>query len=126
MHEYSIVTALIDMCETHAKANNATQVAKVKIALGERSGVEKTLVESAFHQFKLDSLYCKDSLLEIDYESVELSCRDCGESFIPAQFEYAQCVYCQSYNVVMTKGRELHLLSLELLTDLESTKDELS
>lgn len=117
MHEYSIVAALIDMCESSAREHNARSVERVKIAIGERSGVERTLIEGAFHQFKQDSQYCKDSALEVESERVELTCRDCGASFTPPHLEYGTCIHCHSHNVALTKGRELHLLSLELVSE---------
>ncbi|WP_414843415.1 hydrogenase/urease nickel incorporation protein HypA [Helicobacter hepaticus] len=78
MHEYSIVASLIQMCESHAKEHNAASIAKVCIAVGERSGVDSALVKSAFETFRLDSPLCQNTILEIQSQSVELECRDCG------------------------------------------------
>ena len=63
MHEYSIVNSLIELCEEQAKAHNAKSVEEVHIAIGERSGVEKALIESAFESFKLESSVCKNAKL---------------------------------------------------------------
>ena len=52
MHEYSIVSSLIQMCESHAKQYNATSVAKVCIAIGERSGVDSALIKSVFETLR--------------------------------------------------------------------------
>lgn len=48
MHEYSIVGALIEQCEQHARDNNADKVTRVAIKVGILSGVEPALLETAF------------------------------------------------------------------------------
>ena len=118
MHEYSIVASLIQMCESHAKGHNAASIAKVCIAVGERSGVDSALVKSAFETFRLDSPLCQNTILEIQSQSVELECRDCGHYFQAQNLTYSTCPQCQSHNVIIAKGKELHLLSLEL--DIQS------
>ena len=52
MHEYSIVQALLDQCEEHAKANDSTKVTKVVTKIGKLSGFEPHLLETAFETFK--------------------------------------------------------------------------
>lgn len=114
MHEYSIITSLIEMCESHAKANNAISVAKVCVAIGERSGVDSALIESAFETFKLDSVFMQQAKLELSYQPVILQCQQCEQSFQSSNLSYSNCPHCQSQNVIITQGKELHLLSLEL------------
>ena len=73
MHEYSIVSSLIQMCESHAKQYNATSVAKVCIAIGERSGVDSALIKSVFETFRLESPLCKNAKIDIEYQLSFLS-----------------------------------------------------
>ncbi|MGL5390379.1 MAG: hydrogenase/urease maturation nickel metallochaperone HypA, partial [Shewanella sp.] len=47
MHEYSIVSALIEQCEQYAKAENAMSISRVEIKLGVLSGVEPSLLRTA-------------------------------------------------------------------------------
>lgn len=116
MHEYSIIAALFDMCESHAKAHNAYNVAKVHIAIGERSAVDSSLLQSAFDTFKLEYPLCQNATLEIVYQPIKLKCESCGYEFIGE--DYGTCPMCQAHHIVITQGRELHLLRLEL--DIES------
>ena len=39
MHEFSIVNALLEMCEKNAKEHNASKITKVEIKVGKLSGV---------------------------------------------------------------------------------------
>ncbi|MCH5314115.1 MAG: hydrogenase/urease nickel incorporation protein HypA [Helicobacter sp.] len=114
MHEYSIIASLIEMCESHAKEHNATNVAKVRIAIGERSGVDSALIQSAFDTFRLESALCKSAELEIEYQPIALHCISCGADFSGENCIYSTCPHCQSQQVSITQGKELHLLSLEL------------
>ncbi|WP_300449071.1 hydrogenase/urease nickel incorporation protein HypA [uncultured Helicobacter sp.] len=114
MHEYSIVASLIKMCESNAKAYNATSIAKVRIAIGERSGVDSALIKSAFETFRTQSSICEKAELEIAYQPIVLHCQNCDYDFNGENYTYSTCPMCQSQQVIITQGKELHLLSLEL------------
>lgn len=114
MHEYSIISELVLLCEDNAKAHNATKIHKITIDIGERSAVEVDLLQSAFEAFKVESAFCKDSVLEVRKIAVELLCKDCGTNFSANGLEYGICKVCQSANLEIVKGRELHLAQLEM------------
>ncbi|WP_104697746.1 MULTISPECIES: hydrogenase/urease nickel incorporation protein HypA [unclassified Helicobacter] len=117
MHEYSVVASLIDLCEENAKANNAQKVAKVVVSIGERSGMDKSLFISAFETFREESSFCKNALLEIKEERVKLECQKCGEIFQPNGIAYGECIKCNSNALKMIEGKEMYLVSLELLQE---------
>lgn len=114
MHEYSIIASLIDMCESHAQANNADKIAKVRIGLGALSGVEAKLLQSAFEGFREQSSLCAEAMLEIEHQEVKLACLECKHQYTPKDLNLAQCPQCQSHKTSLIQGRELVLLSLEL------------
>lgn len=114
MHEYSIVSSLITLCEEEALKNNAKNILKVTIEVGERSGVESELLESAFNVFKEESSFCKDSILEIVHKNIILYCKDCDLRFAAKGLNYGICPKCNSNNVVIVEGKELNLLRLEM------------
>lgn len=68
MHEYSIVQSLMDSCELYCTNNNATKVIKVYIQIGEFSGVEPRLLQTAFDAFKEQSEATKESILDIEHK----------------------------------------------------------
>ncbi|GAA7557165.1 hydrogenase/urease nickel incorporation protein HypA [Helicobacter pylori] len=117
MHEYSVVSSLIALCEEHAKKNQAHKIERVVVGIGERSAMDKSLFVSAFETFREESLVCKDAVLDIVDEKVELECKDCLHVFKPNALDYGVCEKCHSKNVVITQGNEMRLLSLEMLAE---------
>lgn len=120
MHEYSVVSSLLELCEKNVKEyenSHNTQdikVLKVIVGIGERSGMDKSLFMSAFEGFKAESKICKDADLEIIEEKIELECKDCHHQFTPKELCYTFCLKCGGKNVKVIKGEEMLLLRLEL------------
>ncbi|QYJ80281.1 hydrogenase maturation nickel metallochaperone HypA [Shewanella acanthi] len=112
MHEYSIVSALIEQCEQHAFANHANKVTRVEIKLGIMSGVEPALLQTAFETFKLDSI-CFDAILEMRLQPLVIACSDCGQESILDERSVI-CPHCQSYHTKVIDGEEMLLMQLEL------------
>ncbi|MFC3847268.1 hydrogenase/urease nickel incorporation protein HypA [Helicobacter baculiformis] len=114
MHEYSVVSSLIDLCEAHAKKHHATKIERVVVSIGERCAMDKQLFVSAFETFKEELDLCKDAILDIVEEKVELTCLECGHVFVPSNFDYGACEKCRG-KVRISKGTEMTLLSLEMV-----------
>lgn len=113
MHEYSIVQALIEQCESQAQLHNATEVSKVVIKIGVLSGVEPCLLEAAFATFKETSSVCQTAELEMQIQAVEILCRSCGQASTLTEHNYV-CPKCQSPAVSITDGEEMFLMQLEM------------
>ncbi|MGF1724868.1 hydrogenase/urease nickel incorporation protein HypA [Photobacterium nomapromontoriensis] len=112
MHEYSIVSALIDQCESHARENNASSVTRVAIKVGVLSGVEPTLLKTAFETFKQEGV-CRDAILEMQIQPLVIICHQCRqESLMEAR--QVMCPHCQSLDTKVIDGEELLLMQLEL------------
>ncbi|MGP1581051.1 MAG: hydrogenase/urease nickel incorporation protein HypA [Wolinella sp.] len=112
MHEYSVVAALIELCEEQARAHHAQSIKRVVVALGERSGVEEQLFCSAFDVFKLDSL-CASSELEIIKKPVKMRCDSCGYEASLKDIAQGECPKCKEQRLSMIEGKEMYLQSLE-------------
>jgi hydrogenase nickel incorporation protein HypA/HybF len=110
MHEYSIVSSLIDQVEAQAKKAGATSVAALKVRLGELSGVDPRLLATAFETFKERTL-CAGATLEIEPVPVKWSCPRCGAA--PAPDGPLRCFTCNR-PVELVAGDELVLAHLEL------------
>lgn len=113
MHEFSIVSSLLESCEEIAQENNATKILKIYLEIGERSGVNIALLRSAFSEFKLGSL-CEESQLLIQESKVELACNTCHQKSIAEKLDYTHCPQCGSKEVRIIKGNEMLLLRLEM------------
>lgn len=114
MHEYSIVSDLIDIVHKEALKHNASKVLRIIIEVGERSGVEANLLSNCFETFKEDSDLIRCSKLEIIFKKVKLHCNCCHKQFYADGLSYGICVQCGSSDVEIIEGKELHLLSLEM------------
>ena len=112
MHEYSIVQSLLDLCEQNAQANGAKIVHKVVVGIGELSSVEPSLLETAFHTFKEDTM-AKDAKLAIERIELKAECLSCKSEFKPSLNDYI-CPSCGSADTKLLAGDELLLLSLEI------------
>ena len=77
MHEYSIVSALLDRVESEARGRSATAVRRVEIRIGELSGVEPDLLAAAWTTFREKTL-CDRAELDIRRVAVRWVCPKCG------------------------------------------------
>ncbi|MBX7489957.1 hydrogenase/urease nickel incorporation protein HypA [Helicobacter turcicus] len=113
MHEFSIVSSLLESCEEIAKGNDADRILVVYVEIGERSGVNPELLQSAFDTFKIGSK-CERAELNIAFKKVELTCRSCEAVNEINGVNYTKCPKCQSENVFISRGNEMLLLRLEM------------
>ncbi len=112
MHEYSIVQSLLESCEEHAKANNATKVTKVIVKIGVLSGVEPDLLQTAFDTFK-EKTICDACEFIINHQKVVIECLDCKEQSTLEKNEFT-CPKCDSYKTKVIDGEEMYLMTLEM------------
>ncbi|SUI67365.1 hydrogenase maturation nickel metallochaperone HypA [Shewanella morhuae] len=115
MHEYSIVSALIEQCEQHALANQATHITRVDIKIGVMSGVEPALLHTAFDTFKQDSI-CHNAQLNMQIQPLVILCNDCQNESILSERTII-CPACQSYCTRVLDGEEMLLMQLEMEQD---------
>ena len=112
MHEYSIVQALLEQCEQHAKVNNANKVLKVVTKIGKLSGVEPHLLESAFEAFK-ENTVCDGAEFVMNLQNLKLHCNVCEKESEQSEVRY-QCAHCESTDVSVVDGEDMYLMTLEM------------
>ncbi len=112
MHEYSIVQSLLDSCEQHVEANDATKVTKLIVKIGVMSGVEPDLLETAFNTFK-EKTVCDGCEFIMNIQKVKIKCNDCDHETELEKNEFL-CPKCESANITVIDGEEMFLMSLEL------------
>ena len=112
MHEYSIVQALLEQCESHASANDATSITKVVVKIGQFSGVEPHLLEVAFNTFK-ESTVCAAAEFVLNVQPLLITCRGCGVQSTLNKAHYC-CPECGSTDVRVDDGDGMYLMSLEM------------
>lgn len=112
MHEYSIVQALLEQCEEHAKKNNATSVSKVVVKIGIMSGVEPHLLDTAFNTFK-EKTVCDSAEFIMNIQPLLIECQSCNTTTQLDNPHYA-CPHCQSLDISVIDGEDMFLMQLEL------------
>ncbi len=102
--------ALLERVEEEAKARQAMAVHRVRIRIGELSGVEPDLIESAFEIVRCGTI-CEGAALEIDRVAARWECTACGRPI--ARGERLQCGACAS-PARLVSGGEILLGQIEL------------
>ena len=112
MHEFSIVNALLEMCEKNAKEHNATKITKVEVKIGKLSGVEAHLLETAFDTFKEETV-CDGAEFVMHLQDIVLHCHACHQDAAITVYEM-KCPLCNSTDVSIVDGQEMYLMRLEM------------
>ena len=110
MHEYSLVQSLLDRVEREAAAHGATAVHRLRLQIGEMSGVETDLLRSAYDTFT-DRSICADATLEIVPVAVRWGCPAC-DTELPAGVAL-RCGDCGG-PARLTAGDEIVLERIEM------------
>ncbi len=110
MHEYSIVSALLERVETEARARQATAVHHLRVQVGELSGVETELLASAYELFRERTL-CAGADLEIVPVPARWACPSCDLEI--ARGEVLRCADC-AHPARLVGGDEILLERIEM------------
>jgi hydrogenase nickel incorporation protein HypA/HybF len=78
MHEYSVVQSLMTHVDREARARRAAAVHRVSVRIGEASGVDVALLETAFATFR-ERTICANAALDITAVPVRWECPACLE-----------------------------------------------
>ena len=78
MHEYSIVSALVDRIEAEAAGRGAIGVHAVQVRIGDLAGVDRGLFRIAFETFRAGTI-CAHATLTIVPVETRWECSRCRE-----------------------------------------------
>lgn len=84
MHEYSIVEALLARVGDEARAHGAHKVHRLMVSIGELSGVDARLFETAFATFRERSV-CAEAELCVRSVAAEWRCPRCETKILPGR-----------------------------------------
>jgi hydrogenase nickel incorporation protein HypA/HybF len=77
MHEYSIVSALLDRVEAEARRHTRAEVLGIRVRVGELSGVDGELLRTAWSLFREGTL-CAHAEIELAGEAARWVCPRCA------------------------------------------------
>ena len=108
MHEYSIAQALLSRIEAEAARQGALTVHRVSIQVGESSGVEPTLLSTAYDVLRAGTC-CASAALQIELVPTRWQCPRCHA-------QVTQVLECETCGepAQLLHGGELILSRLEL------------
>lgn len=91
MHEYSIVQALYDSVAAQAAARGALSVHAVHVKIGELSGVDVGLLETAWRTFRVHTV-CEQAAMEVAVVPPRWTCAACsGGAVRPGALRCESC-----------------------------------
>ena len=110
MHEYSIVQALVSRVEQEVEAHPGAQVRRLFVRIGELSGVEIELLETAYETFRQKTVVDGAELV-IARVDARWACPDCS-----SPLERGALLSCPACRVParLQQGDEIHLDRIEL------------
>jgi hydrogenase nickel incorporation protein HypA/HybF len=77
MHEYSIVQALLERVDQETTSRHASKVHRVRVSIGEVSGVEIELLRTAFDTIR-HRTSCHEAELDVRRVEARWACPPCG------------------------------------------------
>jgi hydrogenase nickel incorporation protein HypA/HybF len=112
MHEYTFARSLLRQVDQLRLEQRARRVVTVRVKIGEFSGIEPGLLQSAFGDLAIETP-AGGARLEAQCVSLTIRCDDCGceSAVIRHRFE---CPQCASQSVQIISGDELLLESVTM------------
>ena len=112
MHEMAIAQSVLDIAFGEMDRRAATTLRKVKISIGEFSGVVREALEFAFEVLKPDTRAAKAEF-EIEVVPLEAACVSCGPGTCHVHDLHLSCPICgQTMQIV--SGREMKVDYVDL------------
>ena len=112
MHELSLSLALVAQVESAARAERASRVLSLRLAIGAISGVERSALEFAW-PLAAEGTLASGATLVVEEVPLGIRCRACGKESNP-ELVLIRCAHCGGAEVDIVAGREFVLRSLEV------------
>ena len=120
MHELAICQGLIAEIGRVSRAQRASQVHAVTVAVGALSGVDAGLLERAFSIARAGTVAAQ-AWLTVDVLPARVACMACGsEGEVP--LNRLLCPSCGTWQVRLIGGEELVLTHVELTRDAQASR----
>jgi hydrogenase nickel incorporation protein HypA/HybF len=110
MHEYSIVQSLVESVDAAVKQTPGAVVVRVRIEIGDLSGVDVDLLTTAFETFR-DGTCCANAGLVIERVSTQWVCPKCDRPI--ANGAILRCSFCDE-PARLDAGDEILLRQIEM------------
>jgi hydrogenase nickel incorporation protein HypA/HybF len=112
MHEMALAGSIIDIGEAEARKRNAAAILRIKLRLGEFTGVVREALEFGFDVMKEGTL-AESAAFEIESVPLRARCPECGRTAAPTADFCLLCSSCES-PVEIVSGREMYVEYIDL------------
>lgn len=113
MHELSIAQNLLDIVSVQCLKDGFKEIESINIKIGKASGILPDALSFAFDAIKTDTI-AKNASLNIAEIPLTGLCRDCNSTFTVEEEYILCCPSCKGSSFVMTAGRELDIIDMEV------------
>ncbi len=116
MHEFSIMSYLLEMVEEEARECGATRVLAINLVIGERASV---IDDSLLFHFDLltPGTVVEGAKLNVRRTHMSFHCEECAREYSPPVGTF-ECPTCGKVGRVTSDGTELLVESIEIETDI--------
>jgi len=118
MHELSVTEGILDIALENAKKAGASKVTSINLMIGKLSSIVDDSVQFYWDTISENTI-CEGAKLVFTRIPATLKCQDCQTEYDIEQ-ELRPCPNCKGYNVIITRGEEFYLDSIEI--EKEDTK----
>lgn len=114
MHEFSVMSSIIDTVDAYARANQAKRVVSINLVVGEQAGFIDDSLLFYFDMLTPGTL-CAGALLVIRRTPLRFHCRGCDRVYVPAG-EHFRCPMCGMIGQLTSDGADLLIECMEIET----------
>ena len=114
MHELSICRSLVQQVSRLAARHHACGVKRIHLCVGPLSGVEVSLLRSAFPTSSINTVVA-GAMLEIKETPMQVRCHTCG-AVSDVTLNNLHCRHCDDWQTQLISGDEMLLESVELVS----------
>jgi hydrogenase nickel incorporation protein HypA/HybF len=115
MHELSIAMSILDLAAEEAERQGNAEVCAIRLRLGPLSGVVKQALVSAYELAREGTALAAADLV-IEDVGLAAHCPNCDVDCEPASVFDLRCPICGTPTPTIVRGRELHVVALEIAT----------
>lgn len=113
MHEFSIVSYLLEAVEQEAQKREARRVTAINVAVGERAGIDDSLL-FYFDMLTPDTM-AEGAQLNIRRVGMRFACHNCTDDYAPRGSDFS-CPQCGTVGRMVDDGSQLLIESFEIET----------
>ena len=112
MHEFSLTKRIVSLANHAAMENGAARVTKVRLVVGEGSGIVPESVQLYFDQIA-QGTPAQGAALSVRLVKPEMRCPACQRNYVRPPFSFA-CPVCGTLGNPTEIGSEFYVESVEL------------